>query len=327
MGASLVFTEMISADGLVRDNSRTLEYLSFSSKERPLGLQLFGSDPEVLADAASYVAEKCSPDFIDLNAGCPVRKVVGRRAGSALLLDLPLLKEITGAMTKAVHLPVTVKIRSGWKAGDDVAVSAALAAQEGGAAAVTVHARSRAAAFSGPADWAVIRAVKSSVEIPVIGNGGIEEPEDAVGMLQQTGCDAAMIARAAMGNPWVFSRTTALLRTGTADPPPSLQRRLEVFLDHARELAVLKGERRAVRYMRKQACWYAKGFPGSSAFRRRVNYCASLAELEKAVSSMLRGEGLSKGELPSPTLARLARARSASRERQRVSESRKAAGG
>jgi tRNA-dihydrouridine synthase B len=299
MGAALVFTEMISADGLVRNNWRTVEYLSFSAEERPLGVQLFGSNPKVLADAASFVAERSSPDVIDLNCGCPVRKVVGRKAGSALLLDLPLLKNIVSAMTGAVSLPVTVKIRSGWKAGDNLAVDAALAAQEGGAAAVTVHARHRAAAFSGPADWEVIRSVKRALEIPVIGNGGVTEPEDAVAMLRETGCDAVMIARAAMGNPWIFSRTAALLRTGDMDPPPSIQQKLEAFLKHARELVGLKGELRAVRYMRKQACWYAKGFPGSSSLRRRVNGCTSLAELREAVSEMLRGYDTTVKESPS----------------------------
>jgi tRNA-dihydrouridine synthase B len=296
MGAGLVFTEMVSADGIVRGNRRTLEYLSFHPEERPVGVQLFGSDPRVLAEAASHVEKRCSPEFIDLNCGCPVRKVVGRKAGSALLLDIPLLKDIVTAMTGAVGLPVTVKIRSGWKAGDGLAVHAALAAQDGGAAAVAVHARDRSAAFSGPADWEVIRAVKGALEIPVIGNGGIAEPEDALRMLDETGCDAVMIGRAAMGNPWFFSSAEALLKTGRAAQPPSYDRRLGTFLQHARELAGLKGELRAVRYMRKHACWYAKGFPGSSAFRRRVNCCTSLAQLGEAVSSTIAEAGIVTGE-------------------------------
>jgi len=318
MGASLVFSEMVSADGIARDSGRTLEYLSFFPEERPIGVQLFGSKPEILAEAASKAARMCSPDLIDLNCGCPVRKVVGRKAGAALLLDLPLLKDIVRAMTEAVPVPVTVKIRSGWKAGENLAVEAALAARAGGASAVTVHARHRSAVFSGPADWNVIREVKGSLDIPVIGNGGVMGPGDAAAMLEKTGCDAVMIARAAMGNPWIFSRTAALLRSGDAGAQPPLERRLEAFLSHAGEMAELKGERRAVRYMRKQACWYAKGFPGSSAFRRRVNHCTSLAELREAVACMLRGDELREGELPSPSVARLARATRASRERAEI---------
>jgi tRNA-dihydrouridine synthase B len=318
MGASLVFSEMVSADGIARDGGRTLEYLSFFPEERPIGVQLFGSKPEILAEAASKAARMCSPDLIDLNCGCPVRKVVGRKAGAALLLDLPLLKDIVRAMTEAVPVPVTVKIRSGWKAGDNLAVEAALAAQEGGASAVTVHARHRSAVFSGPADWDVIRGVKEALDVPVIGNGGVMEPGDASAMLEETGCDAIMIARAAMGNPWIFSRTAALLRSGNAGAPPPLERKLEAFLSHAVEMAELKGERRAVRYMRKQACWYAKGFPGSSAFRRRVNHCTSLAELREAAACMLRGDELKEGELPPPSVARLARATRAARERAEI---------
>jgi tRNA-dihydrouridine synthase B len=286
MGASLVFTEMISADGLVRRNRRTLEYLEFGRDERPIGVQLFGSDPKILADATALVAESCQPDLIDLNCGCPVRKVVKRKAGSALLLDLPLLKDIVAAMAAAVRIPVTVKIRSGWKDGDDLAVKAALAARDGGASAVTLHARHATAGFSGAADWLAIRTVKSTLGIPVIGNGGVAEPVDALEMLGQTGCDAVMIGRGAMGNPWIFSRAAALLLEGIEEPPPTLAQRLEGFIRHARSLARIKGELRAVKYMRKQAGWYTKGFQGSVALRRRINRCTSLAEVQDAVSSM-----------------------------------------
>ena len=287
MGANLVFTEMISADGLVRGNRRTHEYLTLSAEERPVGLQLFGHDPAVLADATALAAEKCSPDFIDLNCGCPVRKVVGRRAGSALLLDLPLVRRIVEAMVNAARVPVTVKIRSGWRSGDNLAEGASMAAQDGGASAVTIHARPKSAAFSGAADWGVIRSLKESLKIPVIGNGGIDRPADALAMLRETGCDAVMIGRAAMGNPWIFQSAAAVLECGLEVPPPTPEDRLDAFLRHAEELAGLRGERRAVLQMRKHAAWYGKGLAGSSAFRKRVNACTTLAELRGAVALAL----------------------------------------
>lgn len=291
MGAGLVFTEMISADGLVRGNWRTLEYLRLSREERPIGLQLFGHDPGVLAEAASVVTETCSPDLIDLNCGCPVRKVVGRRAGSALLLDLPLLSRIVRAMVAATQVPVTVKIRSGWKAGDNLGMAASLAVRDAGASAVTVHARPRSGGFSSEPEWGMIEWAKRSLDIAVIGNGGIAGPGDALAMLRETGCDAVMIGRAAMGNPWIFRRARAALDGGAVPPPPGPRERLSTFVCHAEGLARLKGERRAVRQMRKHAAWYSKGLPGSSAFRRQVNACESLAGLKDALAEAVASDG------------------------------------
>jgi tRNA-dihydrouridine synthase B len=290
MGADLVFSEMISADGIVRGNRRTLEYLELADEERPVAMQLFGHKPDVLGAATAVVAEKCRPDFIDLNCGCPVRKVVSRKAGSALLLDIPLLRDIVAAMVAATNIPVTVKIRSGWEVGDNLAAAAGEAIQAAGASAITVHARPRSAPFTSDADWGVIRSLKRSLDIPVIGNGGVSEPGDALRMLERTGCDAVMIGRAAMGNPWVFSHAAAILRDGPRRPAPSAGERLNTFLFHASELAGLKGEIRAARQMRKQAGWYSKGLPGSVAFRRRVNECTTIAMLEEAVSETL-GDG------------------------------------
>jgi len=291
-GAALVFTEMISADGLVRGNKRTVEYLRISSGERPIGVQLFGHDPAVMGEAAAIVTETCRPEFIDLNCGCPVRKVVGRKAGSALLLDLPLLAGIVEAMVRAAGVPVTVKMRTGWSPGENLALDAGLVAQEAGAQAVILHARSRSAAFSGPADWSAIAELKEALEIPVIGNGGVFEPADALFMLEETGCDAVMIGRAAMGNPWIFSRASSVLATRVEPPPPAAEERLRTFLRHASELVDLRGEERAVKQMRKQAAWYSKGLPGSSAFRRRVNECVTLACLREAVSEALACAGV-----------------------------------
>lgn len=292
MGAALVFTEMISADGLVRGNGRTLEYLKIAGDERPVGVQLFGHDPAVLADATAIATEKCRPELIDLNCGCPVRKVVGRKAGSALLLDLSLMRSIVKAMVDATTLPVTVKMRTGWLPREDLAVKASLEVQGVGARAVTLHARPRSAAFSAPADWKAIGSLKKALEIPVIGNGGVSEPADALMMMEETGCDAVMIGRAAMGNPWIFSRAASVLSAGVEPLPPAAGDRLAAFLFHASELAGLKGEIRAVRQMRKQGGWYSKGLPGSVAFRRRVNACTTLAGLRGAVSIALNDGGL-----------------------------------
>ncbi len=287
-GAGLVFTEMISADGLVRGNKRTLEYLEISPEERPVGVQLFGHDPAVLADAASIVSEGCRPELLDLNCGCPVPKVVKRKAGSALLLDIPLLKRMVGAMVSASRVPVTVKMRSGWRPGEDLAPAAALAAQEAGACAVTIHARPRSGGFSAAPDWRLIRYLKETLAVPVIGNGGADRPEDAAAMMKETGCDAVMIGRAAMGNPWIFSRAAAILSEGRRRPQPGPSERLEAFLRHAGELAGVAGERRAVKQMRKQAAWYSKGLSGSAPFRREVNECTTLAGLRDAVFTALR---------------------------------------
>jgi nifR3 family TIM-barrel protein len=291
MGADLVFSEMVSADGVVRGNRRTLEYLSISDEERPVGIQLFGHKPEVLGAAAAEVTWRCAPDFIDLNSGCPVRKVVSRKAGSALLLDLPLLRDIVSAMVEATHIPVTVKIRSGWEVGDNLAGAAAEVIQEAGASALTIHARPKSAPFASDADWSIIKSLKRSLDIPVIGNGGVSEPGDTLRMLERTGCDAVMIGRAAMGNPWMFSRAAAVLRHGRRKPEPSTGERLGAFLFHATELAQAKGELRAARQMRKQAGWYTRGLPGCVAFRRRVNECTTIAGLERAVSETLGAAG------------------------------------
>jgi len=285
-GAALVFTEMVSADGLVRGNRRTREYLEILPEERPVGVQLFGSEPSVMAEAAALVARICGPDLIDLNGGCPVRKVVKKKAGAALLLALDLLGETVDAMVRASPVPVTVKIRKGWTEADELGLEVARVAQDAGASAVILHARSKAAGFSGPADWDAIRRLKESLRIPVVGNGGVTEPADALFMLERTGCDAVMIGRAAMGNPWIFSRALSVIDRGVEPPPPTARERLDAFLWHAAELAKLRGETRAVKQMRKQAAWYTKGLPGSSAFRRRVNECTSLRELREAASRM-----------------------------------------
>ncbi len=297
-GASLVYTEMVSADGVRRGNERTLELLEFLPEERPVGIQLFGSDPGVVAAAAARVME-LSPDLIDLNFGCPARKVVGRDAGSALLNNLALLRKIASAAVAAVSVPVTAKIRSGWDQKTVNADKVAAMLADCGVSAVTVHARSRADKFTGKADWDVIGRAKSAVGIPVIGNGDVTEPEDAVRMLRETGCDAVMVGRGALGNPWIFDRARRLVDTGELVPPPTVRERLDMLLAH---MALV--ERRSDRSlhslypMRKHVGWYTKGLPGSSGLRKVLGTTESWEELRRLVldfGASLGVEGLSDG--------------------------------
>jgi len=289
-GASLVCTEMVSADGLVRGNAQTLALLSFSEAERPIAIQIFGSDPDVMARAADK-AMAFTPDIIDLNFGCPARKIIGKQAGCALLNNLALLRRIAAAVVSTVDVPVTAKIRSGW---DETSINAdkvSAMLEDCGVKAVTVHARSRADKFTGRANWEVIARVKSSVGIPVIGNGDVMIPQDAARMIEETGCDAVMIGRGALGNPWIFSRTGHFLATGELYPPPSEKERLELLLRH-----VALAEEKAVG-MRKHIGWYTKGLPQSSRLRQEANRAGSFAEMRKLIVTFASSLGV---ELESP---------------------------
>ncbi len=283
-GASLVYTEMVSADGVRRGNRKTLELLEFVPEERPVGIQLFGSDPGVMAAAAAKVME-LSPDLIDLNFGCPARKVVGREAGSALLNNLALLRKIAAAAVGAVDVPVTAKIRSGW---DEKTVNAdrvTAMLEDCGVSAVTVHARSRAGKFTGKADWDVIARAKAAVRIPVIGNGDVTEPEDAQRMLKETGCDAVMVGRGALGNPWIFNRARRLLETGEVVPPPTARERLELLLAHAALVEARSGGSLHALYpMRKHVGWYTKGMSGSSVLRKKLGTTETWDGLRRLVA-------------------------------------------
>ncbi len=281
-GAALAYTEMVSADGLVRGNDRTVALLSFAEAERPIGIQLFGSEPSTMAKAAEK-AQAFSPDFIDLNFGCPARKVVGRQAGCALLNNLALLRKIAASVVSAVEVPVTAKIRSGWDSRTVNADKVSKMLEDCGVKAVAVHARSRAEKFGGKADWSVITRVKRSVGIPVIGNGDVAGPEDAVRMLEETRCDAVMIGRGALGNPWIFSRTRHLLCTGELLPLPSVSERLEQLLLHLSLMQRKAGEDSLALAMRKHVGWYTKGLPGSSKLRQKGNQVSSWSEMRRVI--------------------------------------------
>ncbi len=287
-GASIVYTEMVSADGLVRGNQATLDYCSFDPVERPIGIQLFGSNPDVMADAARRLCDlpdERRPDLIDVNMGCPVRKVVNRAAGAALLTNVPLLQDIVRKMASASSVPVTAKVRLGWDGGSQNVVEVSRALEDAGAGAVAIHARTRAEKFEGAAHWEMIGAAKQAVRIPVIGNGDVRTREDAVRMLSQTGCDAVMLGRAAFGDPWVFRRLRAFHERGEMLPPPTASERLEAGLRHLRLMVAEFGEAAASREMRKHVAWYIKGLPNSSRVRDQVNHTPTT----EALAALLRG--------------------------------------
>lgn len=286
-GAAMVFTGMISADGLVRDNPKTRRCLLFGDEERPLAIQLFGAKPEVVAEAARMAAAQ-RPDFIDLNFGCPAKKVVRRGAGAALLKDLRLLKRMIRAVVEAVDVPVMVKMRSGWDGQSIVVMEAAQIAEECGAVAVIVHPRTQNMQLKGRADWNLIAEVKRAVSIPVIGNGDISSAEGAKRMLDETGCDGVMIGRAAVGNPWIFKLANHFLENGRPLPPPTMRERIEVCLEHARMMVGEKGETIGVQGMRRHYGGYTKRLSRSARLRNRLMRANRLEEVEKILQDYER---------------------------------------
>lgn len=268
-GVGLTFTEMISANGLIRGMSRTLRYLNAHPDDRPLGVQMFGADPSVLAESARIITD-LGADLLDINMGCPVKKVVKTGAGAALLKDPPRIAAILEAVRKATHLPLTVKMRAGWKTQCINVLEIAKIAEDSGIDAVIVHPRTADQAFSGMADWSLIERVKGRLKIPVIGNGDIKKGEDAVQMMRTTGCDAVMVGRGCLGNPWIFEQVHARMR-GLVDPsPPSLGQREQTIRRHlALELAAV-GEKAGIKMFRKHLLWYAKGLKGGAQFRQMI---------------------------------------------------------
>lgn len=269
MGASLTTAEMVSAKGLYYRNEKTKEMLKIAPDEHPMALQLFGSDPDIMAWGAK-IMEQAGPDFIDINMGCPMQKVVKNGDGSALMKNIPLAAAVIRAMVKAVQTPVTVKMRLGWSRDTLNAVELAQAAEEAGAAAITVHGRTREDFYIGKADWKEIQKVVNAVKIPVIGNGDVTDGKSAKNLMEETGCAAVAIGRAAWGNPWIFREVNTYLETGEIIPPPSWEMRLQMARRHLHGLCLEKGEYAAVREMRAHASRYFHGLPKATALRQEI---------------------------------------------------------
>lgn len=277
-GCGLVCGEMVSAQALVYGNRNTLKLLMSDPQERPVSIQLFGADPEIMARAAGILATY-PLDLIDINMGCPVPKVVKNGEGAALLKDLPRAARIVRAVVAEVDCPVTVKMRRGWAPGEEVAPELAALCADAGAAAIAVHGRFRDQFYSGQAEWGVIKRVKAAVDIPVIGNGDIFSAADALRMRAETGCDGVMLGRGILGNPWLVRETVAALTGVSVPPPPTVAERFALIRRHLAAQIAFCGEERGVKEMRKHLAWYLKGFPGAARARQRINEATDQAEL------------------------------------------------
>ncbi len=271
MGAGVVYSEFVSSHGIIRENEKTLNMIRFTEKERPIGIQIFGDSPDVMAKAARMVADQFKPDIIDINYGCPVPKVTKKGAGSAALKDLCLMDDITTAVVESVpELPVTVKMRAGWDSSNIVAIEAGPRLEKTGVKAITLHPRTTKQNYKGVANWELIKELKQSVSIPVIGNGDIKKPEDVLRMFEETNCDAVMIGRGALGNPWFFKQANALLNGSPLPPEPDINDRLNMCKRHLELLIESRGEKIGSNLMRKHFGWYIKGFPGAAALRQSL---------------------------------------------------------
>ena len=282
-GADLICTEMVSAKGIFYNNKNTEDLLRIDDRERPVSLQLFGSDPDIISEMAKKIEHR-NFDILDINMGCPVPKVVNNGEGSALLKNIPLAAKIIEKTVKAIDKPVTVKFRKGFGADEVQAIEMAKAAEAAGAAAVAVHGRTREQYYSGKADWEIIAKVKDTVSIPVIGNGDIFTPEDAKNMMEQTNCDGVMIGRGAQGNPWIFHQIKTYLEMGMVPEKPPFSEVCRMILRHAKMQIEWKGEKRGMREMRSHAAWYTAGYPHSASLRRAMNTVETYEQLEELFS-------------------------------------------
>lgn len=284
-GAGLLCMEMVSAKGIMYNNKNTKFLLTIDERERPVSLQLFGSDPDIISEQAKRI-EELPFDILDINMGCPVPKIVNNGDGSALMKNPLLAGEIIEKTVRAIQKPVTVKIRKGFDEEHINAVEMAHIAQESGAAAIAIHGRTREQYYSGKADWEIIRKVKEAVKIPVIGNGDVWTPQDAIDMRKQTGCDGVMIGRGAQGNPWIFKQILHYEQTGELLEKPSPQEVTEMILRHAKMQMEFKGEYIGMREIRKHAAWYTAGYKNSAKLRGKINETETYEELKELLSHL-----------------------------------------
>ena len=284
-GAGLLCMEMVSAKGIMYNNKNTKFLLTIDERERPVSLQLFGSDPDIISEQAKRI-EELPFDILDINMGCPVPKIVNNGDGSALMKNPLLAGEIIEKTARAIQKPVTVKIRKGFDEEHINAVEMAHIAQESGAAAIAVHGRTREQYYSGKADWEIIRKVKEAVKIPVIGNGDVWTPQDAIDMRKQTGCDGVMIGRGAQGNPWIFKQILHYEQTGELLEKLSPQEVTEMILRHAKMQMEFKGEYTGMREIRKHAAWYTAGYKNSAKLRGKINETETYEELKELLSHL-----------------------------------------
>ena len=289
-GAALCCMEMVSAKGIMYNNKNTERLLTVDERERPVSLQLFGSDPEIMGAMAAKIEHR-NFDILDINMGCPVPKVVNNGDGSALMKNPVLAGKIIESMVKAIDKPVTVKIRKGFDDEHINAVEMAHVAQESGAAAVAVHGRTREQFYSGKADWSIIADVKNAVSIPVIGNGDILDAKDVIAMKEQTNCDGFMIGRGAQGNPWIFHQILHYFETGELIGKPPMEEMVKTMLRHAKLQIEFKGDYLGIREMRKHAAWYTAGYKGASKLRGRINDVESYEELEALFEEFMKQYG------------------------------------
>jgi nifR3 family TIM-barrel protein len=285
--------EMVSAKGLYYKNEKTKDMLAIDPSEHPVALQLFGSDPEIMALGARDM-EKAGPDVIDINMGCPMQKVVKNGDGSALMKNIPLAAEIVKSMVKAVNIPITVKMRLGWSRETENCVELAEALEEAGASAITIHGRTREDFYTGKADWKKIAEVVRAVKIPVIGNGDVTDGPSARALMEETGCAAVAIGRAAWGNPWIFKEVDTYLATGEILPPPTWEMRLAMSRKHLHGLVLEKGESRAIREMRAHASRYFHGLPEAAALRREIMKALTEEEYNRTLNAYEAAKGLTE---------------------------------